>query len=206
LTINENNPVWEDLHQKGVTQETLVGIFVTGEVTTWGQVVGRPDVTDPIHVFTRSDACGAAETWAQFLGKRQEDLLGIGVYGDPGVLDAVIKDRLAIGFNNLNYAFDFDTAQPLAGALVVPLDVNGDGVASPDEIYDSKDQAVTAVATDNYPSPPARDLNLVTRDQPTGLAMRFINWILTEGQQFVGEAGYIPLPPEKLVSELEKMD
>ena len=87
----------------------MIGIFITGEITTWGQVVGRPEVTDPIHVFTRSDACGAADTWAEYLGKAQEDLLGIAVYGDPGLLDAVIKDPLGIGFNNLNYAFDMET-------------------------------------------------------------------------------------------------
>jgi phosphate transport system substrate-binding protein len=206
LTVSEANPVWMDLHQNGIIQETLKGIFITGEITTWGQVVGRPEVTNPIHIFTRSDACGAAETWAQFLGAQQEDLLGIGVYGDPGVLDAVIKDPLGMGFNNLNYAYDFETGQPLAGARVVPLDVNGNGLVDPEEIYDSKDQAVQAVARENYPSPPARNLNLVTEGQPSGLVQTFLAWILTEGQPFLDEAGYIPLSTEALGQELEKLN
>jgi phosphate transport system substrate-binding protein len=205
LTVNENNPVWMDLHQNGITQETLKGIFLTGEITTWGQVIGRPELTDPIHIFTRSDACGAAETWAQFLGAQQEDLLGIGVYGDPGVLDAVIKDPLSIGFNNLNYAYDFDTGLPLVGARVAPLDVNGNGQVDPEEMYDSKEQAVEAVALENYPSPPARNLNLVTNGQPSGLVQTFLTWILTDGQQYLNEAGYIPLSDELLAQELEKV-
>jgi phosphate transport system substrate-binding protein len=206
LTVNEKNPVWEALHQQGVTQETLVGIYVTGEITTWGQVIGRPEVTDPIHVFTRSDACGAAETWAKYLGKKQEDLLGIGVYGDPGVLEAVIKDPLGIGYNNLNYAFDFQTGRPVAGARVVPIDVNGNGQADPEEICDTKGQAIHAVVTGHYPSPPARDLNLVTRGQPTGVVNIFIRWVLTDGQKYVDEAGYVPLPEDKLNAELKKLD
>jgi len=133
-------------------------------------------------------------------------LLGIGVYGDPGVLDAVIKDPLGIGFNNLNYAYDFETGQPYSGARVSPLDVNGNGTADPQEIYDTKEQAISAVAYGNYPSPPARDLNLVTLDQPSGLAKHFIIWILTEGQEYVNEAGYIPLPGEKLSGELDKLN
>jgi phosphate transport system substrate-binding protein len=205
LTVSEQNPVWGDLHQKGVSRETLIGIYITGEITTWGEVVGRPEVTDLIHIFTRSDACGAAETWAQYLGKAQEDLLGIGVYGDPGVLDAVIKDPLGIGFNNLNYAFDFETGSPLAGARVVPLDVDSNGTADPVEIYDTKAQAVEAVASGHYPSPPARELNLVTQGQPAGLVKEFLSWVLTDGQQFVDEAGYIPLPSERLTGELEKL-
>lgn len=205
-TVSEQNPVWEDLRQKGISRETFVGIFISGEVTTWGQVVGRPEVTDPIHVFTRSDACGAAETWAKYLGEDQEDLLGIAVYGDPGLLDAVIKDPLGIGFNNLNYAYDTETGKPVAGALVAPIDANGNGQADAEEIYDTKSQAVAAVASGNYPSPPARDLNIVTQGQPGGLIATFITWILTDGQQFVDEAGYIALAPDRLSAELGKLD
>jgi phosphate transport system substrate-binding protein len=206
LTVNEENPVREDLYAKGVSREVLIGIFITGEITTWGQAVGRPEVTDPIHVFTRSDACGAAATWAEYLGKAQEDLLGIAVYGDPGLLDAVVKDPLGIGFNNLNYAFDMETGMPVAGAWVVPIDVNGSGQAEPDEVYDTKDDAVNGVALGHYPSPPARDLNLVTQGKPEGLAKAFITWILTDGQDYVAEAGYISLPQDRLRAELDKLD
>jgi len=205
-TISEDNPVWEDLRQQGINREALIGIFITGEVTTWGQVVGKPEVADPIHVFTRSDACGAAATWAEYLGKKQEDLLGIGVYGDPGLLDAVIKDPAGIGFNNLNYVFDMETGTPLAGVHVVPVDADNDGRAGPDEVYDTKEQAVSAVAAGSYPSPPARDLNLVTLGQPEGLTKAFILWVLTDGQDFVAEVGYIALSPEKLGEEREKLD
>lgn len=205
-TVHEENPVWEDLVQQGVSQEKLAGIFVKGDITTWGQVVDRPEVTDPIHVFTRSDACGAADTWALYLGGRQEDLLGIAVYGDPGLLDAVIKDPLGIGFNNLNYAFDFETGKPVDGARVIPIDVNANGQVDPDEVSDTKTQAVHAVATGQYPSPPARDLNLVTNGKPQGLVKAFIHWILTSGQNYVDEAGYVSLTQEKLDAELGKLD
>lgn len=205
-TVNAENPIWDDLHQKGISRETLISIFITGEITTWGQVVGRPEVTDPIHVFTRSDACGAAATWAAFLGAAQEDLLGIAVYGDPGLLDAVIKDPLGIGFNNLNYAFDMDTGLPVAGAQVVPVDINTNGQADPDETYDIKDEAVEAVAAGYYPSPPARDLNLVTLGPPSGLVKAFITWVLTDGQSYVSEAGYIALPQDKLDEEFSKLE
>ncbi|MDD3826487.1 MAG: substrate-binding domain-containing protein [Anaerolineae bacterium] len=204
-TISAANPVWDDLQQKGLSREVFQGIFISGEITTWGQAIGRPEVSDPIHVFTRSDACGAAETWAKYLGAQQEDLLGIAVYGDPGLLDAVIKDPLAIGFNNLNYAYDVDTGLPVEGARVAPIDANDNGQADADEIYLTKEQAVNAVATNKYPSPPARDLNLVTRGQPDGLTAAFISWILTDGQAFVDEAGYIALPAERLATEADKL-
>ena len=205
LTVNENNPVWDDLHQQGISHETLVGIYITGEITTWGQVVDRPDVTEAIHIFTRSDACGAANAWSGYLGGNQENLLGIGVYGDPGVLDAVIKDPLGIGFNNLNYAFDFDTGMPVAGSHVAPMDINGNDIADLEEVYDTKEAAVNAVALNYYPSPPARDLNLVTKGQPVGLSQAFIAWILADGQQYLVEMGYIALPQDKLDAALNTL-
>jgi phosphate transport system substrate-binding protein len=205
-TVNENNPVWEDLRQKGITQETLADIFISGEIKTWGQVVGRADVTDPIHVFTRSDACGAAATWANYLGGSQEDLLGVGVYGDPGLLDAVIKDRLSIGFNNLNYAFDMETSIPVAGARVVPIDLNQNGQVDPNELYETKEMATNAVKTGYYPSPPARRLNLVTQGKPSPLVKTFIIWVLTEGQTYLDEAGYIALSEASLQEELKKLE
>jgi phosphate transport system substrate-binding protein len=207
--VNEKNPVWEELHKKGITQDQFIGIYITGEITSWGQVLGRSEVTDPIHVFTRSDSCGASETWAKYLGnKKQEDLKGVAVYGDPGLAEAVIKDPLGIGYNNLNYAFDMDTGKPVAGLRVVPIDVNGNGQADPEEIYDTKEQAVQAVAAGAYPAPPARDLNLVTKGKPAGLTKTFIDWILDAegGQKLVSTAGYIELAPEKLTVSQKKLD
>ena len=205
-TINAQNPVLQDLTQKGIDQETLIGIYITGDVKTWGQVIGRPEVTDEIHVYTRSDACGAGETWAKYLGnKKQEDLQGIAVFGDPGLLEAVIKDPLGIGFNNLGYAYDADSGEPVAGAAVLPIDNNQSGQADADEILETKSEAMEMVANGKYPSPPARDLNLVTNGKPTGLVQAFMQWVITDGQKFVTEAGYVQLLQEQLEAGLQKL-
>jgi len=205
-TISASNPYLEKILSQGLTQEKLAGIYLTGEITTWGQILGDASITDEIHVYTRSDACGAAEMWAKYLGgKKQEELKGIGVNADPGVLEAVIKDPLGIGYNNLNYAFDITTGKPVAGAAVIPLDVNENGQVDADEILQTNTQAVNAVSSGRYPSPPARLLYLVTRDQPTGAVSDFIAWILTDGQQYVTESGYIALTPDQITESLNRL-
>lgn len=205
-TISGENPYLAEIQKMGITRETLAGIFLTGEITTWGQVLDRPDITDKIHVYTRSDACGAAEMWVKYLGGgNQEELLGIGVNADPGVLAAVINDPLGIGYNNLNYAYDITSGLPVSGAAILPLDVNGNKQVDAGEFLDTQAQAVDAVSAGRYPSPPARALNLVTRGKPTGAALSFIQWILTEGQQYVAEAGYIELTPDELSESQAKL-
>ncbi len=69
-TINAKNPVLKDLLNKGTARKTFVNIFINGYVKTWGEVVGNPAIKDEIHVYTRSDAAGAPEIWAKYLGKK----------------------------------------------------------------------------------------------------------------------------------------
>jgi phosphate transport system substrate-binding protein len=206
LGVNAQNPYLERLMAQGISVEILTKIFISGEVTNWGQVLNDPSITDEIHVYTRSDACGAAEMWAKFLGgSAQEDLKGVGVSGDPGLLDAVIQDPLGIGYNNLNYAFDPTTGKPVAGAIVVPVDLNQNGQADEDELYRTRDVAMQAIADGKYPSPPARLLYLVTKGKPDGILRDFVLWILTDGQQYVPESGYVSLTEAELAAEQAKL-
>ena len=206
--VNAKNPVIADILAKGIDQATLRKIFITGEITTWGQVVGKANVKDAIHVYTRSDAAGSADIWAQFLGgKAQADLLktAVGVNGDPALLDAVVKDPLGIGYNNLGFAFDLSSGKVAAGAVVIPIDADKNGKADPVEIIDSLQKAAAAVANNTYPSPPGRVENLVTKGKPSGLVQAFIQWILTDGQQLVAQAGYVQLPADQLSASLAKV-
>jgi len=205
--INENNPVLNRLLSKGITRETCVSIWITDTIENWGEVIDQ-EITDAIHVYTRSDACGAAKTWAKFLGGNQEDLLGIGVYGDPGLAEAVRQDLMGIGYNNINYVYDASTKVQVSGIEVLPIDLNGNGSIDQDEdFYHSRDEIVEAIATGKYPSPPARDLYFVSHGMPSRKVVReFIKWVLTDGQRYVPESGYIKLMEEVLQEGLRKLE
>jgi phosphate transport system substrate-binding protein len=116
--------------------------------------VGKPEITDEIHVYTRSDACGAGEMWAKFSGGNvQDDLKGIGINGEPALVDTVSKDSLGIGYSNLNSVFDLSSGNIVAGIIVPPIDINANGQADPEEVYKVKADAFKAVAEGTYPSP-----------------------------------------------------
>ncbi len=205
-TASEKNPLAREIREKGITRQQFTDIWITGKVTSWGQVIGKQDNLT-VHIYTRSDACGAADTWAAFLGKKQEDLGGIGVYGDPGLADAVARDPLGIGYNNVNFAFDAKTLKPVAGIVIIPIDIDGNGkIEGPENCYATRDDITAAIAKNIYPSPPARDLYLVGKGKPANaFAVEFMRWILTEGQKFVPETGYIRLSDGKLKEGLEKI-
>ncbi|MBC7879275.1 MAG: substrate-binding domain-containing protein [Anaerolineales bacterium] len=204
--INVENPVAAQILEKGITQEIFNKIYITGEITTWGEVVGDPTITDEIHVFTRSDASGAAEQWSKFSGGTvQDDLKGVAVNGEPAILGEIIKDPLAIGYGNLNSIFDLSSGNLVPGIVIPPIDIDNNGQADAVEIYKVKEDAFGAVANGTYPSPPARFENLATLGKPEGLELAFIEWILTDGQQYLESAGFVPLTPEQQAESLAKL-
>ncbi len=207
-TINAENPVLTSLKQKGLTKQKFYDIFITGTIKTWGQAVGTQNLS-ALHAFTRSDACGAADMWAKFLkGKKQEDLQGLGLNGDPGVADAVRRNIEGIGYNNLNFVYDMQTRKKYPGLEVVPIDLNENGVIDPEEdFYKTIDEIITAINDGKYPSPPARDLYFVSGGKPADpLVLSFLSWVLGEGQKYVSESGYVLLTPEKLAGEKSKIN
>ena len=206
VTASSENPVLADLQSKGINQSVFRQIFVNETIRTWGQVVNHPDVKEKINVYTRSDACGAADVWAKYLGFKQENLQGVGVFGDPGLADAVKSDHLGVGYNNIGFAYDANTGKPLDGLAIIPLDQNDNGKVDPDEqVYATRDVIVNAINTGKYPSPPARELNLVAKGSFSGPTLQFVRWILTDGQQYVEESGYITLPKERIDEQLGKL-
>lgn len=203
--INSKNPEFANVLKTGLSKETATKLW-NKEIKTWGEILGTSS-TLPVHVFTRSDACGAAETFAAWIGKKQEGLKAIAVFGDPGLASAIQKDRVAIGYNNIAYVYDQKTRKPFEGLTVIPIDVNGNGQIDPEEnFYESIDSLAKAIDNGLYPSPPARDLYLVTKGKPSKPeVVAFLEYILTNGQQFAGETGYICLSDEKLDAERNKL-
>ncbi|MDD3892546.1 MAG: substrate-binding domain-containing protein [Bacteroidales bacterium] len=205
-TISANNPYLDILKQRGITKDEFKSIYIDGSVSDWADILQTSNKT-ALKVYTRSDACGAAETWAQFLGGKQENLKGIGIFGDPGLAEAVAKDPAGIGFNNTIFVYDVLTGKKRPGIEVIPIDINENGTIDPEEdFYESFEGVLKAIADGVYPSPPARELYLVSKGKPEKQAvLDFIIWTLTEGQKFVKEAGYVPLDQNIINGYKEKL-
>jgi phosphate transport system substrate-binding protein len=93
----------------------------------------------------------------------------------------------------------------VSGAVTLPIDHNTNGTADPFELLETKSEAVEMVATGKYPSPPARPLYLVTNGKPTDLVQAFIQWVLTDGQKYIDEVGYIQLAKDMLEAAQAKI-
>lgn len=202
-TISDKNPILDRLKKEGIKKSELSHYFLNDGKKNW------KDTSSEVNVFTRSDASGAAATWAQYLGGNdQENLKGIAVYGDPGLADAVRKDARAIGYNNVIYVYDLNSGEKYPGIDVLPIDVNNNGkIDQEEDFYGNLQEITTAIADGRYPSPPARELYLIAKGAPEKPVVKaFLNWVLNEGQAFVEANGYINLSEDVINQQVEKIN
>ena len=208
--ISSANPFAELLQERGLTPELLTNAWIEESIVDWETLLGLPttkgsSALNPIRLYTRADSAGAAEVFAALMANhRQQDLKGTGVFGDPGLVEAVRNDPLGVGYGNVNFVYDAATRKPVEGIIVVPLDVDGAGLSSGESFYTTRDGITGAISEGRYPSPPARELYLVTRGRPQRTIVKsLLLWILTDGQALLEEAGYTTITSERLSNQLE---
>jgi len=202
--ISDKNPALGALLKKGLKKDKWNRIYISGIAASWDDVTGEK-IGKSIHVYTRSDSCGAAASWAGFFGKKQDDLKGVGVYGDPGLLEAAKRDPLGIGYANFSYVFTRE-GKVADGVRVVPIDANGNGIADKDEIYENRAEAVSAIESGKYPV--TRKNYFFVKGTPGGIVKEFIKFILSDkGVDIVNKVGAsLPLikdEREKILAEIK---
>lgn len=205
LMVNCRNPILKELDVNGFSRETLHDIFLDADLTSWEELSAGMWADVPIHVYTRADTCSTAAALAAYLGGSQQELTGFGVYGDPGLLEAIASDPLGIGYVTLDTIHSLEGGLPKSGVQVVPLDMDADGHIDPQERLQDESEIESAIMQGNFPAPPAWGLYLVVASKPTGRTEQFLRWILTEGQAVAAESGYVALSQAQQAYGLTKL-
>lgn len=201
VIANEKNPMMKDLLVKGVTRSELLKLYKERNKVSWEELAGiKSGAKTPVNIYTRSDSCGAAATFAKFLaGLKQEDLTGIGVNSDPQMINAVLSDLNGISYTNFSYIFTTDGGV-IEGAKVIPIDTNENGEIDAEEILLSRPDASSAIEKGVYPI--SRTNYFYHKGKPEGIAREFIEFCLGgEGTKILNDVGTsLPLPDEKKIS------
>lgn len=164
--LNEANPVSE------LTLDQIKAVY-TGEITNWKDV-GGPDAK--IVVYGRENNSGTYVFFRDHVLKGKDYTSTMqSLPGTAAVVNAVSKDKLAIGFGGAAYAKGIKFAK-------IKKDAGSPGVAPTPE----------AVKDGSYPL--ARYLYMYLKSRPTGELKKYIDWILSpEGQAVVTQVGYFPV-------------
>lgn len=211
-TVNENNPVIDEIQSQGLTREQMEAIF-TKEITNWGELFDT-DVDEEIAVYGRSDASAAYKQWGDFLAGEgdaytQDELesMSDGNYnGDQPVAQAIGQNENAISLNNVNYVYSLENGELDGDIRPIPLDQDGEGLSDEEDFYETRSELLAAVEQGNYPAPPAREMWLASLNEFSGVAAEFVEWVLTDGQQYVSDNGYVPLDDDRLAEVQQDLE
>jgi phosphate transport system substrate-binding protein len=155
-----------------LTLDQIKDIY-TGKITNWKDLGGT---NAKIIVYGRENSSG---TYVYF----KDNVLGGADFtstmqsmpGTAAVVNAVAKDRYAIGFGGAAYAKGVKF-------IKVKKDANSPGFEPTAENVKSGDYPIS------------RFLYIYTRSKPTGAIKDYIDWILSsEGQEIVNKVGYFPV-------------
>lgn len=155
-------------------------------------------------VYKREKPACASMAFANHFGNEQKDIKGTGVVGDDrDLLEAVKKDTNGISYNNLGFLYDLNTRKPVDGIAIIPLDLNGNGRIDPSEnIYGNLDQVIAFAEKTRNPQLLTEDVHVIfSRVNPNKALAGFLQWILTEGQQYDHAYGFLVPAKETLYEQ-----
>jgi len=212
-----------------LTPETLAGIFL-GKITNWNDpalVKDNPGVAlpaQPIVPVHRSDGSGTtyvfvdylskvSPEWAKSVGKSTSVAwpVGLGGKGNEGVTGLIKQTPNAIGYVELVYAVQnklpYAEIKNRSGAFVTPTLESVTAAASAASASMPADFRVSITdpaATDAYPIASFTWLLVPSTiaDAEKGPAIvKFLGWMLDEGQTYTKPLGYAPLPDAVIAME-----
>ena len=192
--VNQKNPYLERILSRGLSPDEFQRIFAADRPVTWGDLLDTAG-NDRVAVYSRADESGAAEMIAGFIFREQADLKGTKVTGDEEMILSIQKNPLAIGFCNFSFAFDIPTGNRKENIQVVPFDLDYDNKIDRKEMpFKNLEVAHRSIWLGFYPESLCRELSIGCLGKPTDpVILEFLNYVLTEGQESVKEAGLCQL-------------
>lgn len=162
----------------------------------------------PITLYTREKPACAAITFAKHYGNDPKTIQGVGVKGDDQDLAKAVKEDVnGISFNNLGFIYDLNTRKVTGGLAVVPLDLNENGQVDHDEqVYGSLDDLIAFIEKTNHPKFVTENVNAIfNKDKHNDAAGIFLLWVLTKGQRYNHELGFLGLQDDVLNTQRQRI-
>jgi phosphate transport system substrate-binding protein len=176
VVINSSNSV------ENLTVNEIAQIF-KGEITNW-KAVGGPD--QEVTTYGRQSNSGTFVYFRDNVLKGDYTSNMKRMNGNAQIVEAIKTDESSIGYVGIGYVVDDGKVVEGLKVLNVAKDANSNP-ASPLKPENVK--------TGKYPL--ARPLNQYTNGKPTGTALDFINYELSdEGQKIAVEEGFYPVSPK----------
>jgi ABC-type phosphate transport system substrate-binding protein len=200
---NEDNPLLDELNKKGLNNNRLKELFFEKDRLTNDREYTKKQKHN-ITIYSGNSITSFSASFSAHFGYSQEELKGKKISGDDiYLIHAILKDHRGITVNNLSYLFDTETGKLKEGLALIPLDLKKEQR----EILKQADmdQTIELLEREQIELIPVLNFGFIYRDN-NAQAQKFLSWILTEGQQYNKNYGFLQVEEEILTSQLKEID
>jgi ABC-type phosphate transport system substrate-binding protein len=201
---NKNNPLLAKV-KKGLKKREIQNLIFEKDVLADDADEEEVKEKYTATIYSRSGQAQTTRTLAKHFGRSAENIKGKKIIGDEiYLLSALQKDESGIAYNTLNYVYDLQTRQLKNDLTLVPLNVKQE---IRDELSQDVDHTISALEGTEVETIPVEQFGIVIPAEYAQNAdvLKFANWILSKGQQYNHELGFLTLDSPTLANQQKEL-
>ncbi|MDR3250828.1 MAG: hypothetical protein LBT42_04085 [Tannerella sp.] len=199
----KDNTLPDELMKKKLNEKRLKELFFEKDFLAGD---GEPDKKKQydVTVYSGNDPYSVSHSFAGHFGYETGSLKGKKIAGDDIYLNlAVKKDVKGISFNRLNYVFNIESRQLSDGISLLPLDVKKEYA----EVLNAQnlDETITLLENKDIDLIPVEELAFILPEKVNSATLRFLEWALSEGQDYIHPFGFLRLDAKTLARQQKQI-
>jgi phosphate transport system substrate-binding protein len=201
--VNSNRPDLAALQQKGFKQSDLATIFFSEEQNK------TDGLNSPVTIYKRDKNVCATRSFTESIIGKQATMYGTSVTGDDRALSVAVKNDLTgISYNNLGLVYNITTRKVADSIAIIPIDLNENGTIDNNENnYATLDNLLDFIDKTNNNKIPQEYVNVVFNKKKINKnTLAFLQWIITEGQQYNRQFGFLNLDASVVLQQRHLLD
>ncbi|MDR1505395.1 MAG: hypothetical protein LBT43_23355 [Prevotella sp.] len=203
--IPKNHTYIDNLEKERFNKKKLREIFFEKDLLS--EEDNKPSkLAERFTVYSGNKKESGATAFASHFGYSANSLRGKKIAGDDRfLLNAINKDNTGVTFNSISYLYDLSTRQLKPDIKLLPLDIKKEYR----EILESAavDEVLALIENEEVDLIPVQNIGFViNKERNTKPEVReFIKWVLTEGQKYNHDYGFLRLNKDVLLTQVQQL-
>jgi glycine cleavage system H lipoate-binding protein/ABC-type phosphate transport system substrate-binding protein len=191
--MSSENPLLDEIIRQGISQEEFASFFSNTKESNWGSLLNKKQ-SNPVNCYCINNESTKLHL-AEFLQTDVQSLTGKDIDGIETLLSKIRNDKYALGYCKLAEILNYEDHDFKKGISVIPIDINGNNkIDHFENIYKNANELERGVWIGKYPKVLFSNIFSVAADQPIkSNEVAFLEWILTDGQQYLSSNSYSEL-------------
>jgi ABC-type phosphate transport system substrate-binding protein len=194
----KDNVLLDGFRKKKLNEKRLKELFFERDLLSEDEPEQKKQFD--LNVYSGINTYSVSHLFADHYGYEITRLKGKKIIGDDSYLNkAVQKDTAGVTVNSLSHIFNLESRQINEGIVLIPLDIKKEYA----EILDEKnlDETILLLENKNIALIPVEELAFVLPDRVDPEVVEFLEWVLSEGQEYVHKYGFIQLDKKTLAQQ-----